>query len=181
MATDPAMPHPQIDPTAFLAPGALVMGDVVLGPESSVWYGAVLRGDTEAIRIGPQSNIQDQTLVHADPGTPCVIGARVTVGHRVILHGCTVEDDCLIGMGAILLNGCHNGRGSGIAAGTLIGEGKSIAPGSLIMGVPGRLLRPVDAPLLARIAHAWPHYIAMAQRHRNGEFPPAPETSAAGI
>ena len=174
------MPTPQIDPTAFLAAGALVMGDVTLGPESSVWYGAVLRGDTESIRVGPQSNIQDQCLLHADPGTPCVVGARVTVGHRVILHGCTVEDDCLIGMGAILLNGCHIGRGSVIGAGTLIGEGKQIPPGSLVMGVPGRILRPVDEALAARIAHAWPHYIAMARQQRDGAFPLARPTGPAG-
>ena len=93
-----------IDPSAFIAPGAIVLGDVHLGVESSVWYNAVLRGDTDRITIGDRTNIQDLTMIHADPGVPCTVGSRVTVGHRVILHGCTIEDDCLIGMGAIILN-----------------------------------------------------------------------------
>ena len=101
-----------IDPSAFIAPGAIVLGDVHLGAESSVWYNAVLRGDTDRITIGDRTNIQDLTMIHADPGVPCTVGSRVTVGHRVILHGCTIEDDCLIGMGAIILNRVRVGRGS---------------------------------------------------------------------
>ena len=112
MATsDPLPPFPRIDPSAFLARGAAVLGDVTIGRDSSVWYYTVIRGDTEAISIGDETNIQDLSMVHADPGYPCRIGNRVTVGHRVILHRCTVEDGCMIGMGSILLNGVHVGAG----------------------------------------------------------------------
>ncbi len=101
---------PVVDPAAFIAPGAVVLGDVQIGADSSVWYYTVIRGDTERIRIGDGTNLQDFTMVHADPGIPCLVGHRVTVGHRVILHGCIVEDECLIGMGAILLNGAKVGQ-----------------------------------------------------------------------
>src|SRR5689334_22262805 len=104
--------HPTIDPTAFLAAGAIIVGRVTLGRHASVWYNTVIRGDTDAITIGDDSNVQDLALVHADPGFPCVIGQRVTVGHRVVVHGCAIEDECLIGMGAILLNGVRVGKGS---------------------------------------------------------------------
>ncbi|MHC5543582.1 gamma carbonic anhydrase family protein, partial [Singulisphaera rosea] len=100
-----------VDPTAFIARGAIVLGDVELGKGSSVWYNSVIRGDTERVAIGDETNIQDLSMVHADPGFPCLIGPRVSVGHRVILHGCVVEEECLIGMGAILLNGVRVGRG----------------------------------------------------------------------
>ena len=106
-----------IHPTAFIAPGAIVLGDVTLGAQASVWYGAVLRGDMAAIVIGEDSNLQDGTIVHVDADLPARVGARVGVGHRAILHGCTVEDDCLIGMGSVLLNGVHIGTGSVVAAG----------------------------------------------------------------
>jgi carbonic anhydrase/acetyltransferase-like protein (isoleucine patch superfamily) len=161
-----------IDPTAWIAPGAVVLGDVTLGADASLWYGAVVRGDTERIVIGNETNIQDLSMVHADPGVPCLIGRRVSVGHRVILHGCTVEDDCLIGMGAILLNGAKVGAGSIVGAGTVLTEGKEIPPGSLVVGVPGRVLRPVDDAARARMDHIWRHYVALARRHRAGEFPP---------
>jgi carbonic anhydrase/acetyltransferase-like protein (isoleucine patch superfamily) len=163
--------HPIIDPTAFLAPGAIVVGRVTLGRSANVWYNAVLRGDSEAITIGDESNVQDLTLIHADPGFPCVVGKRVTVGHRAILHGCTIEDECLIGMGAIVLNGVHVGNGSVIGAGAVLVEGMEVPPGSLVLGVPARLVRSVDDAMRARIDHAWRHYIAEAQRHRAGDFP----------
>ena len=115
-----------------------------LGADSSVWYYAVIRGDTEQIRIGASTNLQDFTMVHADPGVPCLIGNRVTVGHRAILHGCIVEDDCLIGMGAILLNRVKVGAGSVIGAGALVPEGVEIPPGSVAMGAPAKVVRPVD-------------------------------------
>ena len=140
-----------IDPTAFIAPGAIVLGDVWLGAESSVWYNAVIRGDVDRIAIGEQTNIQDLTMIHADPGIPCTVGNRVTVGHRVILHGCTIEDDCLIGMGAILLNGVRVGRGSIVGAGALLLENMEVAPGSLVVGVPARVVR----PLTSRPASGW--------------------------
>jgi carbonic anhydrase/acetyltransferase-like protein (isoleucine patch superfamily) len=160
-----------IDPSVFIAPGAAVLGDVRLGRDASVWYHVVARGDSERIEVGDESNIQDLSMLHADPGFPCVIGRRVTVGHRAILHGCVVEDDCLIGMGAILLNGARVGRGSVVGAGALLAEGKEIPPGSLVLGVPARVLRPVDEPTRARIDHAWRHYVELARRHRAGEFP----------
>jgi carbonic anhydrase/acetyltransferase-like protein (isoleucine patch superfamily) len=120
--------EPAIDPTAWLAPGVVVLGDVTLGKQASLWYGTVVRGDTERIVIGEETNIQDLSMVHADPGVPCLIGRRVSAGHRVILHGCTVDDDCLIGMGAILLNGVKVGAGSIVGAGTVLPEGKEIPP-----------------------------------------------------
>lgn len=160
-----------IHPTAFIAPTALVMGDVTLGAESSVWYGAVLRGDMAGIVVGERSNLQDGTIVHVDEGVPCHIGARVGVGHRVILHGCTVEDECLIGMGSILLNEVRIGTGSVVAAGAVIPEGMQVPPRSLVMGVPGRIVRPVDETLTQRIAETWSHYVEQARAHRAGRFP----------
>jgi carbonic anhydrase/acetyltransferase-like protein (isoleucine patch superfamily) len=160
-----------IDPTAFLARGAIVLGDVRIGEGASVWYNAVVRGDTERVEIGASTNIQDLSMVHADPGFPCVVGDRVTVGHRVILHGCRVEDDCLIGMGATLLNGVRVGRGSVIGAGALLTEGTEVPPGSLVLGMPGRVVRPVDDDLRGRIDRGWRHYVAQSRRHQAGAFP----------
>ena len=160
-----------IHPTAYIAPTAAVMGDVTLGAESSVWYGAVLRGDMAGISIGERSNLQDGTIVHVDEGVPCRVGDRVGVGHRVILHGCLVDDDCLIGMGSVLLNGVRIGTGSVVAAGAVIPEGMQIPPGSLVMGVPGRIVRPVDEALTRRIAETWAHYVEQARAHRAGRFP----------
>ncbi|MEX0691866.1 MAG: gamma carbonic anhydrase family protein [Gemmatimonadales bacterium] len=160
-----------IDPTAFIAPGATVLGQVTMGPDSSVWYGCVVRGDMALITIGASSNIQDLTMMHVDAGVPCTIGARVGVGHRAILHGCRVEDDCLIGMGAILLNGVRIGTGSVVGAGAVLPEGMEVAPGSLVLGVPGRVVRKVDAALSARIAGTWRHYVEEAKRHRRGTYP----------
>lgn len=148
------------------------MGDVTLGPRASVWYGAVLRGDMDRIVIGADTNLQDGTIVHVDEGRPALIGARVGVGHRAILHGCTVEDDCLVGMGSILLNGVVLSTGSVVAAGAVVREGMVIPPGSLVMGVPGRVVRPVDDGLRARIRATWQHYVELARRHRAGNFPP---------
>ncbi len=165
------MTNPRIHPTAFIAPTAAVMGDVTLAEQSSVWYGAVLRGDMAPITIGAQTNLQDGTIVHVDEGIPCTIGARVGVGHRVILHGCRVGNDCLIGMGSILLNGSEVGAGSLIAAGALVPEGMRVPPGSLVMGMPGRVVRQVDARLAERIEQTWRHYVGQAERHRAGTFP----------
>lgn len=162
-----------IHATAFIAPGAVVLGDVTLGPHASVWYTAVLRGDMAPIAVGEASNVQDGTVIHVDQGFPAVIGARVGIGHRAVVHGCTVEDDCLIGMGSILLNGVVVGRGSVIAAGAVVPEGVRIPPGSLVMGVPARVVRPVDEGLRARIEGTWRHYVAEAERHRAGTFPAA--------
>ena len=165
------MSSPAIHPTAFIAPTALVMGDVWVGAESSVWYTAVVRGDMAPIRIGSRTNLQDGTVVHVDEDIPCTIGDRVGVGHRAILHGCTVEHDCLIGMGSILLNGAVVGRGSVIAAGSVLTEGMRVPPGSLVMGVPGKVVRPITDRLSRRIEETWRHYVGQARRHRAGDFP----------
>ena len=161
---------PNIHPTAFIAPTAVVLGDVTLAEESSVWYNAVLRGDMAPIRIGARTNIQDGTVVHVDDRVPCTVGNQCAVGHRVILHGCMVEDDCLIGMGSILLNGVRIGQGSVVAAGAVLREGMEVPPGTLVMGVPGRIVRRVDADLARRIADTWSHYVEEAKAHRAGTY-----------
>lgn len=166
-----------IDPSVFIARGSIVLGDVHLGEDVSIWYNTVIRGDTERIEIGDETNIQDLSMVHADPGVPCRIGRRVTVGHRAILHGCTVEDECLIGMGAILLNGVRVGTGSVIGSGAVLPEGTEVPPGSLVLGMPGKVVRQVDEALRGRIEHAWRHYREEARRHRSGEFPARPPTT----
>lgn len=155
-----------IHPTAWVAPGAIVLGDVTLGERSSVWYGAILRGDNDRIVVGAETNLQDGTIVHVDEGVPCLIGRRVGVGHRALLHGCTVEDECLIGMSSTILNRAVIGTGSVVAAGALVPEGMKVPPGSLVMGVPGRVVRPVDDQLRERIQMTWVHYIEQARRHR---------------
>jgi carbonic anhydrase/acetyltransferase-like protein (isoleucine patch superfamily) len=125
---------PQVDPTAWIAPGAVVVGDVTLGAESSVWYAAVIRADGDPIRIGPRTNVQDGAVLHSDPGIGIDLGAGVSVGHRAVLHGCVVEDDVLVGMGAIVMNRARIGAGSVIAAGALVPEGRQVPPGSLVLG-----------------------------------------------
>ncbi|HEY6092091.1 MAG TPA: gamma carbonic anhydrase family protein [Gemmatimonadales bacterium] len=167
----PVIPKPRVDHTAFIAPGAVVLGDVTLGPRASVWYQAVLRGDMAPIVVGEATNLQDGTIVHVDEGKPALIGARVGVGHRAILHGCVVEDECLIGMGSILLNDVRVGTGSVVAAGAVVREGMVIPPGSLVMGVPARVVRHVDDGLRARIRGTWEHYVEQAARHRSGAYP----------
>jgi carbonic anhydrase/acetyltransferase-like protein (isoleucine patch superfamily) len=159
-----------IDPSAFIARGAIVLGDVRLGPNSSVWYNSVIRGDTERIEVGEGSNIQDLSMLHADPGFPCRVGCRVSVGHRAILHGCTVEDDCLIGMGAILLNGVKVGACSVVGAGAVLPEGLIVPPGSVVIGVPGKIVRAVDEAMRGRIDHTWRHYVELARRHQSDEW-----------
>jgi carbonic anhydrase/acetyltransferase-like protein (isoleucine patch superfamily) len=161
---------PRLHQTAFVAPGARLIGDVTLEAEASVWYNAVLRGDLAPIVLGAQSNIQDNCVVHVDEGVPCRIGARVGVGHGAILHGCEIEEDCLVGMGAIVLNHAHVGRGSVIGAGSLVPERIAIPPGSLVLGVPGRVVRSVDADLTKRIERTWRSYVDLGKRHRGGDF-----------
>ncbi len=159
-----------IHPSAFIAPGAVVVGDVSLGRDASVWYHTVIRGDSAPIRIGEETNIQDLSLVHVDWDAPCTIGRRVGVGHRVILHGCTVEDECLVGMGAVLLNRVRVGTGSVIGAGAVLPEGMEVPPGSLVLGVPARVVRPVDETLRRRIETTWRHYLQLAREHRDGKY-----------
>ncbi len=133
--------EPQVPASAFVAPTATLVGQVTLHKDSVVMFGAVLRADRDAIELGAGSNLQDNVVVHGDPGFPARIGARVSVGHSVVVHGSTIEDDCLIGMNATLLNGSVIGRGSLIAAGTVVLEGEIIPPGSLVAGVPGKVRR----------------------------------------
>ncbi|MDA1054587.1 MAG: gamma carbonic anhydrase family protein [Planctomycetota bacterium] len=153
-----------IDPTAYIARGAIVLGDVKIGAESSIWFNAVVRGDTEAIRIGSQTNVQDLCVLHADAGFPCVLGDRVTVGHAAIVHGAAVEDDCMIGMRAVVMNGAKIGKGSLIAVGAVVTEGTEVPPGSVVMGVPGKVRRDVTDADRERIAHAALHYVEQAKR-----------------
>jgi len=147
-----------------------VLGDVRLGAQSSVWYQSVLRADMEPITIGDRSNIQDLSMVHVDEGVPCTVGDDVGVGHNVILHGCTVENFCLIGMGSVLLNHVVVGTGSVVGAGAVLTEGMKIPPGSLVLGVPAKIVRTVDAALRARIQATVDHYVQLGARHRAGEF-----------
>jgi len=132
---------PDIDQTAFLAAGARVIGDVRLGPDSSVWYNAVLRGDGDSITVGAGSNLQDNVSVHVDAGSPVVIGENVSVGHNAVVHGCTVEDGCLIGMGSVILSGAVIGAGSLVAGGALVLGGTIVPPGSMVAGVPAKVRR----------------------------------------
>jgi len=155
-----------IDPSAFIAPGALVIGDVKIGSNSSVWFAAVIRGDTEAIRIGSQTNVQDGCVLHADEGFPCKLGDRVTLGHGAIVHGATVEDDCLIGMRAVVMNGAKIGRGSIVAVGSIVTEGTEVPPGSVVMGQPAKVRRQTTERDWERVRHAAEHYVAAAKAYR---------------
>lgn len=157
-----------IDPTAFIAPGAVIVGDVAIGAESSVWFGAVLRGDLEPIRIGAGSNIQDLSVMHTDAGFPTIVGDRVTVGHRAIIHGAVIDDGCLIGMGSIVLTGARVGAGALVAAGAVVREGFEVPPGMLAAGVPARIVRDLDPDEKARLVHGASSYIETARQYRLG-------------
>jgi carbonic anhydrase/acetyltransferase-like protein (isoleucine patch superfamily) len=157
---------PDIADDAFIAMGATIIGRVRLGSQSSVWYGCVLRAETEAIVVGEQTNIQDGCMVHTDPGFPVVLGDRITVGHRAVVHGCDVADDVLVGMGAVLLNGVQIGRGSLIAAGAVVTPGTEVPEGSLVAGVPARVLRPINDLEHGMIARGARNYLEHAARHR---------------
>lgn len=157
-----------IDRTAFIHPAAIVLGDVTLGARVSVWPTAVIRGDSDAIVIGDDSNVQDGTVVHVDEGIPTHIGKRVAIGHRAIIHGATIEDDVLIGMGAILLNGSSVGTGSIVAAGAVVTEGKRIPENSLVIGVPGRIVRQTTNDERERIRKTVEAYLQLQEQQRRG-------------
>ena len=159
-----------VHPEAFLHPAAEVWGDVHLGAESSVWATAVVRGDVERIRIGARTNVQDGAVIHADPGVPTLIGDDCVIGHRAIVHGTVLEDGVLVGMGAILLNRVRVGRGSVIAAGAVVTEGTQVPPGSLVVGVPARVVRTLDASRQAAIVDNAARYVALARRYRAREI-----------
>lgn len=158
--------RPQVDPSAFCAPGAVVLGAVELGAESSIWFGAVLRGDINRIVVGAQSNVQDGCVLHVSDDHACVLGARVTVGHRAVVHACEVGDEVLVGMGAILLDGAQIGAGSIVAAGALVTKDSRIPEGSLVVGSPARVVRaltPEERRANARLALK---YVELARRYR---------------
>ena len=157
-----------IHPTAFIHERATVLGDVTLGERVSVWPGAVIRADTDRIVIGDESNVQDGAVLHCDHGVPCTIGKRVTIGHSAVVHGATVGDGVLIGIGAIVLNHAVVGEGSLIAAGAVVGEGMEIPPHSLVLGVPAKVRGPLKDEQRARVAHGHKAYVALAARHRAG-------------
>ena len=150
-ALGPVRPEFPQDGDFWIAPDANLIGRVTVGAGASVWFGATLRGDNEPIVLGPGSNVQENCVLHTDPGYPLTVGANCTIGHRAILHGCTIDDQTLIGMGAVVLNGARIGNECLIAAGALITEGTHIADGSLVIGVPGKVVRTLDGEARARL------------------------------
>ena len=156
---------PSLAHGAWAAPSADLIGDVRLGERASVWFGAVVRADNTPIIIGEESNLQDGSVGHSDPGAPLTIGARVTIGHQAIVHGCTIADDCLIGMGARILNGAVLGPECLVGAGALITEGKQFEGGSLIVGVPARIVRPLTGEEKAALRVSAAHYAEKAARY----------------
>jgi len=156
---------PTIDPSAWVAPSADLIGDVRLGPRVSVWFGAVIRADNTPIEIGEESNFQDGAIGHSDPGAPLTIGARVTVGHQAILHGCAVHDEVLIGMGARILNGAVIGEGCIVGAGALVTEGKMFEPNSLIVGSPARVVRMLGEEQRQMLRASAAHYADKAAEY----------------
>jgi carbonic anhydrase/acetyltransferase-like protein (isoleucine patch superfamily) len=160
----------RLDPTAFIAPGAVVVGDVQIGAGASVWFNTVVRGDTAPIRIGEGSNVQDNSVVHVDAGQPALIGARVTIGHRAVVHGCEIGDDCLIGMGSVVLSGARIGEGSLIGAGALIIEKQEIAAGSLVLGAPGKVVGRVSDAQREGMRSGNAHYRALARSYMERSF-----------
>lgn len=165
---------PEIAGDAWVAPDANLIGKVVLEEGVNIWFGATLRGDNEPIRVGRGSNIQENTVCHTDMGFPLTIGADCTIGHKAMLHGCTIGDGSLIGMGATVLNGARIGRGCLIGAGALITEGKEIPDGSLVMGAPGKVVRALDETARAKLLASAAHYRDNAARFRRGLRPAAP-------
>jgi carbonic anhydrase/acetyltransferase-like protein (isoleucine patch superfamily) len=155
-----------IDPTAFVAPGAALVGSVSLGRSASVWFNATLRGDLDEVTVGDESNIQDNCVVHVDVGMPARIGARVTLGHGAIVHAAVIEDEVLVAMKAVVLSGCHVGRGSLIGTGAVVPEGTKVPPGSLVLGVPGRVMRPLRPDEAERVRRNAESYVALAAAYR---------------
>ena len=156
---------PQIDPTAWVADNAMLVGNIVLRANASVWYGCVLRSEFETITIGEGSNVQDNTVMHTDPGVPLVVGTGVTIGHAAMIHGATLGDGCLIGLHATVLNGAVVGEQSLIAAGALVKEGQVIPPGVLAAGVPAKVVRDLDDAAKARLQYSSAHYVDNARNH----------------
>ena len=169
---------PDIDPSAYVHESATVIGTVVLGEHASVWPHAVVRADTETITIGARSNVQDGAVLHADKGVPLVIGDEVTIGHHVMLHGCTIGDGSLIGISAVILNNAKIGRNSIVGAGSLVTEGKSFPDNALIVGSPARVIRQMTDADIARVRHGAAHYVEEARRYRTTQQRIAPSAHA---
>ena len=159
---------PQVDASAWIAESAEVIGHVTLEANASVWFGCVLRGDTESMSIGEGSNIQDLTVMHADLGLPLTIGKHVTVGHKVMLHGCTIGDESLIGIGAVVLNGARIGKNCLVGAGSLVTEGKEFPDGSMIMGTPAKVVRQLTPEQIEGLRQSARHYMENARRFKAG-------------
>ncbi len=162
---------PEIHPDTWVADDANLIGKVVLEQGASIWFGCTLRGDNEEIRVGENSNVQENCVLHTDMGSPLTIGANCTIGHKAMLHGCTIGDGSLIGMGAVVLNGAQIGKGCLIGAGALITEGKVIPDGSLVMGAPGKVVRSLDAAAQEKLLKSAASYRANMQRFRDGLKP----------
>ncbi|PSL19414.1 gamma carbonic anhydrase family protein [Shimia abyssi] len=162
---------PKVADTAWIAPDANVIGNVVLEDKSSVWFGCTLRGDNEAIVIGAGTNVQENTVMHTDPGCPLTIAPGCTIGHKAMLHGCTIGENTLIGIGAIILNGAKIGKNCLIGAGALITENKEIPDGSLVMGAPGKVVRTLDESAIGGLRRSARHYQENAARFANGMQP----------
>ncbi len=157
-------------PSAFVAPGAVLVGEVTLGADASVWFGCVLRGDLAPMRVGAATNVQDGAVLHVDWDLPVILGERVTIGHRAVIHGCTIEDDALVGMGAVVLSGARIGAGAVVAACALVREGFEVPAGTLAAGVPARVLGPVSEELRARAGAGVKTYVAAARAYAAGQL-----------
>lgn len=166
--------HPQIDDAVWIAPSAVIVGDVVIGPEVGIWFGAVARGDIERITIGARTNVQENAVLHTDSGYPLTIGANVTIGHAAIVHGCSIGDNSLIGMGATVLNGARIGRNCLIGANALVTENKVIPDNSLVMGAPAKVVRAIDEEGIAALAASAARYVDNARRFADGLKPASP-------
>ena len=159
--------HPDyIEPSVFVAAGAIILGDVHIGAQSSVWFNAVIRADTDRVAIGAGTNVQDGVIIHVDAGAPCLIGNGVTIGHRAVVHGALVEDDVLIGIGAIVLSGAKIGHESILGAGTLVTGGTIVPPRSLVLGVPGRVVRSLSDEEVASIKSGATRYVQYSAQYR---------------
>ena len=159
---------PHIDASAWVADSAQVIGSVTLGKDASIWFGTVVRGDTDHITIGEGSNIQDASVLHADAGVPLTVGCNVTVGHQVMLHGCTIGDETLIGIGAVVLNGARIGKNCLVGAGALVTEGKEFPDGSMILGSPAKVVKQLSPEQIEGLRRSARHYVDNARRFRNG-------------
>lgn len=164
--------RPVVDPTAWISPDAVILGRVRLKARASVWYGCILRGDHSFIEVGDESNVQDGSILHVEPGRPCILGSRVTLGHRAIVHASVVKDDAMIGIGATVLSRCEIGEGALIAAGAVVLEGTHVPPGTLWAGIPARQIRELSPEQKERMALTYRHYVnlgSMYQKRFGGE------------